>query len=280
MKTFTQLIGALVFSLLILSSQAQEIITGQYIELSTPDNGYKEYKAQQEVHLKNGYQYSSDENINMRAYIDEHTIYNAPYFDLYNSDVFSNLSIDQSLMVGKTTGLAEVSTNGAATYTIPIKIPKGVMGIEPGISITYNSQSSSGIVGYGWHISGLSAITRSGNTIYHNGESSPISLTNQDRFMLDGEYLIPISGQNGQYGTEYKTEHEQYSKITSGTILNGGPSNFKVEQKNGLVYYYGDENDSRKTGAYGKVISWHLSKVEDKQGNYMTFHYDLYGGQK
>ncbi|MGC6471094.1 MAG: FG-GAP-like repeat-containing protein [Flavobacteriales bacterium] len=279
MKSQTQILGALVFSILLLSSQAQTVITDQYITLSSQDNGHKEYKAQQEVHLKNGYQFSADGNNQMRAYIDEHTIYDAPYFDLFNESIFESLTPDINLVVGKTEGHASVSKNGAAMYNIPIKVPKGTMGVEPNVSISYNSQSASGIVGFGWHISGLSAITRAGKSLYYNGEVTPVSLTNNDRFLLDGQYLIPISGTNGANGTEYRTESESYAKITIQGILNESPNSFKVEHKNGLVYYYGSEADARKLADSGPVISWHLSKVEDKRGNYMTFHYDLYGGQ-
>lgn len=279
MKPFTQIIGALVFSLFLLNSQAQEPITGDYIPLNTADNGHKVYKAQQEVHLKSGYHFSGSANNSMHAYIDESLVLPTNYSSAYNDATFSNTAINTNLTVGATPGSAGVSPSGAATYSIPIALPKGTNGMQPNISLTYNSQSGNGILGYGWHISGLSAISRAGKTHYHNNEVSPVSITNTDRYMLDGQYLIPISGENGGDGTEYRTEAESYIRIRSQGNVGNGPFRWKVEYKNGITHYYGNDIDARLSTNNGNTIRWHLKKVEDKYGNYMTYHCNNEGGQ-
>ena len=92
-------------------------------------------------------------------------------------------TLDFNLPVGTTSAAYNVSTLGSLGYNIPITTAPGTKGIEPTISIDYNSLNTNGIVGYGWNINGVESISRLGQTIYHNGGSvNGISLTNEDWF--------------------------------------------------------------------------------------------------
>lgn len=118
--------------------------------------------------------------------------------------------LDKDLPAGYTNSSYGVSPSGSAVYEIPIYTPKGSASMEPSISITYNSQAGIGVFGIGWDISGISVIERSGKTYFYDQESTDISYSNNDIFMLDGVRLELISGNYGADGSEYAEENEMH----------------------------------------------------------------------
>ena len=104
---------------------------------------------------------------------------NTAYTPLYNSGNFVK-TIDLTKPVGEIVGSETVTGSGGVAYTIPIYTPPGTNGLQPSISLSYNSQGGSGIAGFGWNISGLSAISRTGKNMYHNGVVQPVQYTAAD----------------------------------------------------------------------------------------------------
>ncbi|WP_153799690.1 SpvB/TcaC N-terminal domain-containing protein [Foetidibacter luteolus] len=117
---------------------------------------------------------------------------------LLNTDLVAQ---NTSKPVGATAGSVEVGA-GNATYTIPIQVPPGTNGLVPNISISYNSQAGNGVAGVGWSVSGLSAITRGGKNIYHNGIVQPVSFTADDNFYLDGVKINQVSSSTNGVETD------------------------------------------------------------------------------
>ncbi|MGH7241302.1 MAG: SpvB/TcaC N-terminal domain-containing protein, partial [Candidatus Saccharimonadales bacterium] len=89
-----------------------------------------------------------------------------------------------TITVGTMPGNLGVTPTGAATSTIPIALPRGAGGLTPSIALIYNSQSGSGAAGWGWTLSGLSAITRCPKTIADDGVTQAVQLQSTDDYCL------------------------------------------------------------------------------------------------
>lgn len=171
-------------------------------------------------------------------------------------------------VVGTIRGTLNLGANGEAVYHIPIEVPPGVNKMAPTIGLTYNSRVGNRILGIGWSISGLSAISRMGTDLYHEDSIAGIDFDDNDKLALDGNRLIPI--ENGQYRTEIET----FSKIIPKDIVDGWPAWFEVYTKDGRIIEYGNTTDSR-IEPYGstEVLSWNINKISDRKGNYIKFSY-------
>ena len=186
-----------------------------------------------------------------------------------------------NLPVGSIPGTAGVSSLGAATYSIPIEVVPGTQGMQPALNIAYNSAGGTGILGAQCFLAGLSSISRTGQTNFHDDNITPISLKYNDRFSIDGNRLVNSdTSLYGHNGTEYYKEFHDYSKIVSYGTAGYGPQYFKVFTDNGQVLEYGNSTDSRQTLGNGStVLNWLLNKVTDLNGNYMTYTYGRSGNE-
>ena len=179
-------------------------------------------------------------------------------------------------------GQFAVGPTGAATYSVPIAVPPGTAGMAPSLSLDYSSQSGNGLLGMGWTLSGLPSIVRCPQTMAQDGTVGGINYNSNDRFCLEGQRLVAISGTYGADGAEYRTEIDSYSRILSHGTAGSGPAWFEVRTKSGQVMEFGHTADSQIL-AQGKttVRSWAVDKVSDSKGNYFTVTYvnDATNGQ-
>ncbi|MBX7183240.1 MAG: FG-GAP-like repeat-containing protein, partial [Bacteroidia bacterium] len=231
-----------------------------------------QYKARDIVHLKDGFHAGEfTGNGIFHAYIDPSQILPADYSGgLLDDQEFEDREINTSKAVGYIPATYNVTPTGAASYTIPIQVPPGTAGMIPTLSLGYNSQSGNGILGWGWNLSGLSAISRVPKTIYHNGKVEPVKFDGTDNFALDGQMLI----KSGNY---YYTESESFSKITAN--ISGEDINyFIVESNNGTTIQYGFNLDSKfKKEGTNEILFWLVDKITDNYGNYVSFKYRKVG---
>lgn len=188
---------------------------------------------------------------------------------------FASLSVliaqesdDSNVMPGQ----LSVSPSGAATYEVPLELPQGIKDITPNLAFVYNSQSGNGLAGWGWNVSGISSIARTPSTIFHDGVSDPVDFDDLDRFTLNGQRLIAVSGTYGANGTEYRTANFSNLKIISyGTSSFGakyGPQYFTVIYPDGSQEWYGQTLDSN-----GR-LEWGINKWLDINGNSISYTYE------
>jgi RHS repeat-associated protein len=181
--------------------------------------------------------------------------------------------------------------------------------VQPKLALAYSSAAKNGLLGVGWTLQGVPAITRGGPSKFYDGNElmsywNRVSYTSRldgsinDRFFLDGQRLIAVknssggtltsvTAQNAAYGksgTEYHTTLESWTKVTSQGTAGIGPQYFVAYQKDGTVLEFGKTEDSRienswLTGSGTAVVTfigvriWALSQVRDPNGNTMTFSY-------
>ncbi|MBZ0125170.1 MAG: FG-GAP-like repeat-containing protein, partial [Rhodocyclaceae bacterium] len=77
----------------------------------------------------------------------------------------------------------------------------------------------------------------------------------------------------GADGTTYRTEIERFARITSRGTQGSGPAWFQVETRDGLIYEYGNTEDSRIEAGGGSgttVASWALNAIRDRAGGPTT----------
>jgi YD repeat-containing protein len=141
--------------------------------------------------------------------------------------------------------------------------------------MNYSSGQGNGLLGMGWSIAGLSALSRCARTYAQDGEANHVLRSSVDGLCLDGNRLRLTSGTYGVASSTYQTEFETFSRVTAHGSAGVGPAYFIVEAKNGRIYEYGNTADSRIeiVGGSGTPRTWLLNKIRDRAGNAIEFVY-------
>ena len=214
------------------------------------------------------------------------TIPTAPSLPVVDGNSFNDSTLNP---VGYLDGEFAVSPSGAATYNVPIAIPPGTAGVQPDISLSYNSQSGIGIAGKGWSLSGLSSISRCPKTKAQDGIKGGVEMNATDVYCLDGQKLIKIyenlNVTEGDPLRRFKTETDDYSEIK--LIKKTGGNYFRVETKSGEIHTYGSTDDSSIYLDYlpgvapdTRRLSFLLNQTKDLLGNYIKYTYQNVGNFK
>ncbi len=266
-------ITAIIASASIVSATAQTQQGTSFI-LNQPLSGYQHFKASQSIEM--GVKPGSTTGFEYYPYNPSHQFIAEidPFmvFPPVEGEI-GGPSADDKGVVGSIAGVFDVSDLGAATYTIPINLPKGVGNNTPQVSLNYSSMSGNGAVGLGWNIGAISAIARTGKTIYHDGVVAGPQYNSNDNLVFNGMRMMPLGNDT------YTTEVEGFSRIKIKESNATGPVWFEVRTKEGRILHFGQTQDSRqKLEGTETIIVWYLSSVEDISGNYISYTYETRSG--
>ncbi len=159
--------------------------------------------------------------------------------------------------------------SGSSSVGIPIVVPSGRGGIQPSLSLNYNSNLKQGILGVGWmlDVGSIQISTKNGIPSYTSADTFSL--------MQNGSPQELIYDATAGY---YRPEQEgSFSKIEH--VSNYWPliDYWLITDRKGVKYYFGETNNSREfddnDNDQSKIFKWNLSRVEDIVGNYLTASY-------
>ena len=158
------------------------------------------------------------------------------------------------------------ASSGALRYVFPLTIPPGRRGLQPDLSLTYNSQDrqDGSVIGFGWSLS-IPSITRLNKTGSQNLYS-----TNFFASSFEGELVQASSG-------------FYYAKVERGDLREYQPSGdaWTMRDKLGTLYTFGATAASRQDNPAdaSQTYRWMISEIRDLNDNFISFTYDKVGGQ-
>ncbi|MGB6037245.1 MAG: SpvB/TcaC N-terminal domain-containing protein, partial [Cryomorphaceae bacterium] len=166
---------------------------------------------------------------------------------------------------------------GSANTAFNFKVPAGRGGMQPSLSLNYNSQGGNGKCGVGWSmpVSHIVVDTRWGVPRYNQD-------FNSETYLMDGQMLDNVSHRPGFTQVERVSEQEYHPRVEGEftNIVRRGSSPSQhywiVTDKSGVKYYYGGvgevDDDAVLTDDNGNIAKWMLVKVENPNGQSMTYN--------
>ena len=165
-------------------------------------------------------------------------------------------------------------TSGALTQTISLDIPPGRNGLQPDLSLDYNSQDTDqdSEVGYGWSLS-IPYVERLNKTGSQNLYSPNAYFTSS----FDGELATTTTGTSTPQIYQARVDDGSLRQYTYATSTNS----WTMYDKNGNEYLFGAGSQSQQsaTTSPSLVYKWMLEKEIDTNGNYVRYVYNKDGNQ-
>lgn len=156
---------------------------------------------------------------------------------------------------------------GTASYSIALKVPDGIAGVQPSLKLSYNSGNANGPFGLGWSLT-PPAITR-------QTEKGIPKYSNDDVFLYAGTELIHLI--DGSYAPRTASSFMRFERIGD---------HWQAKDKSGKIYRFGlypnDGNSIRQSrvirhaDTFDETYKWLLNETEDTLGNKIEFYYTTF----
>ncbi|SDG36968.1 SpvB/TcaC N-terminal domain-containing protein [Epilithonimonas hungarica] len=180
------------------------------------------------------------------------------------------------------------NNQGSVNTSFPIKLPAGRQGMQPSLSVNYNSDGGNGWMGMGWDLSvpAVTIDTRWGVPTYDQTVETELYTLGGEQLAFEassGVYAMP----NRNEGFEKnRTSDRQFHPRIEGAynkIIRKGtnPKDYVwiVISKDGTRSYFGGDEAGIKQDyvlkdADGNIGHWALYKTVDTNKNYLEYFYD------
>ena len=182
---------------------------------------------------------------------------------------------------------------GAAAYNFSIEVPPGPGGLQPSLSLSYNSQTVDGSssrgqaswVGMGWSLdTGYIQRSMNGTPTYFEDDTFSLQVNGV------GGLLLPIADQDGNPDTiDYRLADENFWQVrqylSDGDVdgYNGDTSFWVIRDGTGTRYYFGNYANNSTGGhawyptgchiIYMQTWRWSLTRVRNIFGRELTYTY-------
>jgi RHS repeat-associated protein len=177
--------------------------------------------------------------------------------------------------------------NGTGSLTVPIRTSQGRGGIEPNLSLRYDTGAGNGPFGLGWSLAQSHVVRRTdlGLPSYDDAAESDTILLGSDEVVpvLDGDAIrhddrTSVPGYRVQ---RYRPRLEgAYARIERWTRTTDGDVHWRVLSAANVLTVYGSDAGSRIADPSdpARVFSWLLCQVRDDRGNAVSYEYKAEDG--
>ncbi|XXT15469.1 FG-GAP-like repeat-containing protein [Sorangium sp. So ce429] len=183
----------------------------------------------------------------------------------------------ETVAAGTIPGTFSITSTGEAVYTMDLASLPARAGVGPRIQLVYRSDGGDGVLGAGFSLAGLSAITRCPSNLAQDGEIRGVRYDRDDKLCLDGQRLVPVGQGSGTI--EYRTFPDTFVKVVGHYPPgDGAPAEalfFEAYLPTGRVVEYGRTEGSKPLARGGVPRAWLANETRDGRGNAMTYAYCL-----
>lgn len=202
----------------------------------------------------------------------------SPQAEAYNSNAMKGIKAADPSSAMNLIAPPKANAMGGASLGYPIELPAGRHGMQPQVTIAYNSAGGDGWMGLGWELSVpcIGIDTRWGVPRFDAQNET-------ETYTIGGAQLSPVAHRGDLVA---RTAEKQFFPRVEGSfdrIIRHGSSPqtywWEATDKEGTRYFYGGDPstglDAASTlgDASGNIAHWALCKVLDLHGNFVHYFY-------